>query len=210
MSAYRKNREYEYTILPCYRWKYALAEILMSVLSGLPGNTNSGLLDSCDPGISCFRRIRQGLNLTAEIVETSDGEIKSTAMYPQYDFRFFGKCAKPSLETGRQDDALPVYDGPAVQYGACTDLEHGMLGKSEQSRRRNGEIRCYRMAGAGMNIHRNPLCGRVLNIIPKIRIFRRLAAALTEGVQSHPGKFVSLKHFCANNSQAKRDHPRAI
>ena len=129
-----------------------------------------------------------------------------------------GKPMKMPHELNMEHGEL--YDGPELEgekyYQFCTAMPVGtLLAQSwdtalmEQMGDMIGEemeiFGVQLWLAPGMNIHRNPLCGRNFEYFAEDPLLSgRCAAAITRGVQGHPGVGVTIKHYACNNQEDNR------
>lgn len=155
-----------------------------------------------------------GLNLTGHIVELADGSYRAARVeenleaYKRYLFGFSRTALMSQMAA--PGDGISHYQyctaWPCSQLLAQTfDVE--LL--EEIGDATGSEMEAYGVTvwlAPGMNIHRNPLCGRTFEYYSEdLLVSGKLAAALVRGVQRHPGKGVSVKHFAANNCELNRN-----
>lgn len=155
-----------------------------------------------------------GLNLTSQIVEMPDGSVKAARVpevleaYKRYLFGFSGTVLKSRM-------AKPEEGTVHYQYASawpCSQLLAQTFDTALLERIGDGvgaEMEAFGVSvwlAPGMNIHRNPLCGRTFEYYSEDpHVSGHMAAAIVRGVQKHPGKGMSIKHFVANNCELERN-----
>ena len=136
-----------------------------------------------------------GLRLTPEYIERPDGTAVGLGGMIQ--------GGDPNTEGIRHYQyltAIPI----AMNLGASWDLDliasMGDLVGAEME-----AFGATLWLAPGMNIHRNPLCGRNFEYYSEDPLLAgKCAAADTDGVQKHPGFGTTVKHYLANNQEDNR------
>lgn len=151
-----------------------------------------------------------GLNVFAESVITKNGSQKYLKNIPEsYNWGIFKKL-RPFL-MGKESKGRTCYQymtaWPAETLQAQTWNTKLIERIGIAVGKEMAAIGTTLWLAPGMNIHRNPLCGRNFEYYSEDPyITGKMAAAITKGVQSQPGVGVTIKHFCCNNQEENREH----
>ena len=178
------------------------------LLPGAAGETTDKLCEKYGLRVMELCDGPAGLRLAPVYLETPEGEAVAL-------FRFGVEINRPDL-TGvkhyQYTTAIPIATSLASSWNpevlaACGDI----VGREME------EFGATLWLAPGMNIHRNPLCGRNFEYYSEDPLLSgKCAAADTLGVQKHPGVGTTIKHFLANNQEDNRTftnshiHERAV
>ena len=170
---------------------------------GAAGETTASLLEKYGVANVILADGPAGIRITSHYQKNpSDGSVYKMNMYQRLENRIFGT---EFLHTDGEDyyqycSAIPV--GTLLAQTFDTELleEVGRMIGAELE-----EFGVTLWLAPGMNIHRNPLCGRNFEYYSEDPVLTGLCAATeTKGVQSQKGKGTTIKHFAGNNQEDNR------
>ena len=194
-------------------------EQLIALASGDPGKAQGGNLGSA--GISVpgsageTNNCAADKNLASIVLADGPAGLRLMKHYNVEDGKILSKPFSFSLEGGifcpdqgeepgeryyQYCTAIPVGTLLAQTWdcGLIREVGH-MIGKEME------EFGVTLWLAPGMNIHRNPLCGRNFEYYAEDPLLAgRIAAAMTDGVQSVPGCGTTIKHLACNNQEDNR------
>ena len=167
---------------------------------GSAGETNDCALEDGIPGI---------------VLSDGPAGLRLMKHYNVYEDKIVNKPFKFSLEGGLFCEGAPADPGE-TWYQYCTAIPVGTLLAQtwdttlieEVGEMIGGEMEEFSTTlwlAPGMNIHRNPLCGRNFEYYSEDPLVAgKIAAAMTNGVQKVPGCGTTIKHFACNNQEDNR------
>lgn len=102
--------------------------------------------------------------------------------------------------------AIPIGTAVAQSWNPCLAEACGDIVGAEMER-----FGIHLWLAPALNIHRSVLCGRSYEYFSEDPLVSGVfAAALTKGVQRHPGCGVTIKHFAANNQETNRYNNNSV
>lgn len=161
-----------------------------SILAGEPWNVASIVLADGPAGLR--------LNRHYQVVQ---GEIETGSFLEGIEGGFLAeKRERRGVQYYQNCTAIPVGTLLAQSWNVPLVQRVGeMIGREMR------EFEVTLWLAPGMNIHRNPLCGRNFEYYSEDPMLSGvIAAAVTQGVQRVPGRGTTIKHFACNNQEDKR------
>lgn len=117
-----------------------------------------------------------------------------------------GKAPKGKTVEYQYATALPIGTALAQSFNTALAQQCGDLVGEEMER-----FGVQLWLAPALNIHRDIRCGRNFEYFSEDPLVSGLfAAALTSGVQKHPGRGVTIKHFSGNNQETNRMNSNSL
>ncbi len=172
-----------------------------TLVPGAAGQTSSALLEERGIFPLILADGPAGLRLQPHFKATKEGEVLPGG-------EIFGMNRMPFPEDTPADavdyyqfcTAIPIATTLAQSWDTALLERMGEIVGREMKK-----YRIHLWLAPGMNIHRNPLCGRNFEYYSEDPLISgKCAAAATKGVQSFGGQGTTIKHFAANNQEDNR------
>lgn len=195
-------------------------EQLIALVTGDPGkaqgSSNLGSAGITVPGSAAqTSACAEGLGLASIVLADGPAGLRLSKSYQVKDGQVVPMPFEVNVEGGY------LYRGDLAQTGEtwyqyCTAMPVGTLLAqtwdpdllAEVGRAVAEEMQEFNVTlwlAPGMNIHRNPLCGRNFEYYSEDPVLTGLmAAAMTDGVQGEAGCGTTIKHFACNNQEDNR------
>lgn len=170
-------------------------------------------------------RCAENRNLPSILMADGPAGLRLTQSYREKDGKLMPSNRKPMYFAGAmvtsEDTTIPG-EGEVTHYQYCTAIPTGtQIAQSwntelawELGDMIAGEMEEMGITiwlAPGMNIHRNPLCGRNFEYFSEDPVLAgKMAAAITKGVQNTPGCMTMIKHYACNNQEDNRHFSNSI
>ncbi|MBO4889032.1 MAG: glycoside hydrolase family 3 protein [Firmicutes bacterium] len=177
-----------------------------NAVPGAAGDTTSNLIESRHVPNLVLADGPAGLRLSTHFVADAEGNPIPGLAESEFDNLLNMGAPKPVRPDDAEDyyqycTAIPIATLLAQTWDMDAIEAAGDIVGSEME-----EFGAHLWLAPGMNIHRNPLCGRNFEYYSEDPLVAgSCAAADTRGVQKHPGCGTTIKHFCLNNAEDNRN-----
>ncbi len=140
-------------------------------------------------------------------INPENGEIYTLSRLENLENRFFGKVVTHEGAENRYQYLTAIPVGTLIAQSFDPEVPE-KLGRMIAEEMREFHVAVW--LAPGMNIHRNPLCGRNFEYFSEDPLVSGvMAAAITQGVQKDGDLSVCIKHFACNNQEEDRFHVTA-
>ena len=214
----RKEKEYVYEtpVLPTQ----PVEDLIPLLYGNIAQNVSTlGSAGTCVPGSAgeTTSALRERYGIRSLIMADGPAGLRLRQCYEvdRETDNIYGVGVLGSLENGYLEPIIP-HEGADTYYQYCTAFPVGtalaqtwdcelMQRFGEAVAEEMNEFQVDLWLAPGMNIHRNPLCGRNFEYYSEDPLVSgAMAAAVTKGVQSKKGCGVTIKHFACNNQEDNR------
>ena len=173
---------------------------------GAVGNTTSKLVDKGIPNVALsdgpagLRLMRKSV-INGKKIKGLDSVFELINYIPNFVARFTKGNPKRGQVLYQYATAFPVCTAMAQSFNEELAIEEGYAISLEMQ-----EYGVTFWLAPGVNIHRNPLCGRNYEYYSEDPYLTgRIASSVCKGIESIKGHYVTIKHFCCNNQEYKRN-----